>query len=121
MTKAEAEIIIEREETLFEKTQKLDKTHGGQCVEFIQRYLESYYTHPNFRGVARNIVPNSQEPKVGSAVLTRESKDGHAALIVAIEGDELVLAESNFTEPEMVSVGRRIKITDERIVGYFNF
>lgn len=38
--------------------------HTGQCVEWIQRYFKSYYTHPDFRGVAGQIRPNTSDPKV---------------------------------------------------------
>lgn len=121
MAVVEVNEIKKEPETLFEKVTLLEGTYGGQCLAFIQRLFESYYTHPEFRGMARNIEPNSIEPKVNNVVLTDESKKGHAALIIAIEGDELILAESNYAKDEIIHVGRRLNIQDEHIVGYFNF
>lgn len=89
-------------------------------MEFIQRYYDAYYTHPEFRGYAGDVVPNSSEPRVGASVLTNEPT-GHAAIIVAIYEGSLVLAESNYYGDERVSVGRKIQIDDPRIRGYFDF
>jgi hypothetical protein len=95
-------------------------THGGQCVEFIKEYLQTYTTNPNFRGHARDIIPNSDVPEVGAAVLTNEPT-GHAALVIAIMGDELVLAESNYRLDERITLGRTLKVGDPRIRGYYTF
>ncbi len=94
--------------------------HGGECVEFIQRLYESYYSDPAFRGYAGDIVPNSKIPRVGDAVLTFYGKH-HAVLIAAIEGDELVLLESNLHGDGIISYGRRISINSANIIGYFHF
>lgn len=98
----------------------VQEAHGGQCVAWIQQYLSVYYTHPAFRGHARDIVPNTSEPSLGAAVLTTEG-EGHAALIIAIDEDELVLAESNYNGDERIDVGRRLQIDNPIIRGYFNF
>lgn len=115
------EMVEASTETLVDVVKELHGTVGGQCVTFIQTLFKSYYTDPDFRGLARNIKPNSDVPEVGSAVLTMESKKGHVALIVAIEGNDLILAESNYSRDEVVSVGRKLSIESKYIVGYFNF
>ncbi len=115
--------IVEIKETLFDKIAPLNNTRGGQCVEFIQRYFGTFYTHPAFRGAANDIVPNANEPKIGGVVLTNEGQKGHAAIIIEKEGDYLILAESNYlkNKAEIINVGRRLNIHNEHIVGYFNF
>ena len=98
--------------------------YGGQCVEFIQRLFKSYYTYPDFRGDARTIIPNAIKPEVGAAVLTVErSSVGHVAIVTAIDEDagELTLADSNYGQDEIVHIGRKMKIGDLRIRGYFVF
>ena len=106
-----------------DKAKNMDGKHGGQCVEFIQRLFNSFYTHPEFRGIAGNIQPNSENPKVGDAILLKEGPIGHVALIIEIEKDDIILTESNYSKynDEIVNVGRRIQKDNERIVGYFTF
>ena len=92
--------------------------YGGQCVEWIKKYLNMYGT--SFAGNAVDIIPNSYAPSIGSAVLTIEPI-GHAALIIGIEGSEIIVAESNYNGDELIDVGRRINMYDSRIRGYFVF
>ncbi|HEC66410.1 MAG TPA: hypothetical protein ENI23_14075 [bacterium] len=99
--------------------------YGGQCVFFVQQFLKIFQdcnivdceAYP-FRGYAGDIIPNSNKPEIGSAVLLAF---GHTAVIIDIVGDELELAESNYSYDEIIKVGRKIKKTDEKIIGYFNF
>lgn len=94
-------------------------SHGGQCVTFIQNLFKKYNTE--FRGRAVDIQPNEDSPAVGRVVLTNESYVGHVAAILAIEGDYLVLAESNYGMDEKVTVGRKLDRNSEVIRGYFSF
>lgn len=88
--------------------------HGGQCVAFIQKV---FGYHEDFRGYARDLEPNTTEPKEGTVVLHGE----HAAIIYDIEGDELLLLESNYESgKEEIAMGRKMKVTDPRIRGYFD-
>lgn len=110
------------EKTFLEKFIDRDGEYGGECVEFIQIEYKSYYTHPGFRGHASNIKPNSNIPEVGGAILTTEwSGVGHTSIAAEIDGDELILVESNYHLNKKIKVGRRINIRDPRIRGYFNF
>lgn len=95
-------------------------TKGGQCVSFIQKYLNTYYTFPGFRGHARDIQPNSYTPSIGAAVLTHEG-EYHTALIIALDGDDMYLAESNYHGDEIISVGRKLSVKSQKIRGYYTF
>ena len=109
-------------ENRIDRYKRMDGEHGGQCVEFIQRELDTYYSNPTFRGVAGKIEPNSVEPKLLSAVITQESRLGHTALIIDIADDYLILSESNLIEnEERIKVGRQLKKDNELIIGYFDF
>lgn len=96
---------------------------GGQCVVFIQRLFNSYYTTPAFRGYAGRIKPNATEPEVGGVVLTHEGKTSHVALIIEKTDTDIAVCDSNFSKhgDERVRCGRRMKLDDKRITGYFNF
>ena len=100
--------------------ERMDGRHGGECVEFIQRLFESYYTDPGFRGHASAIVPNSDVPEVGSAVLER-GRIGHAALVTEVTNKEIVVVESNWKMDGMIAYGRRIAIGSKGIRGYYKF
>lgn len=91
---------------------------GGQCVAFIQSLFNNY---EEFAGRAADIEPNADQPEVGIVVLTNESNAGHAAYIYKIQGDVLILAESNYGFDEKITVGRQLKIDDPVIRGYYKF
>lgn len=110
------------------KAELLAGKRGGQCVTFVNQFMGQLddcanvdcYASP-FHGAAGRIKPNADEPEVGYAVLTTEGPVGHAAVIIGIEGTDLVLAESNYGTYERVTVGRRIEIDDATIRGFFDF
>lgn len=107
--------------SLYKKYERYNGVYGGQCVEWLQAIFNSYKTHPEFRGRAGDIPPNTKQPTVGAVVITSEGSVGHVALIIEIDDEELVLAESNISGDEIVRIGRRIRKDSEYIVGYFNF
>lgn len=118
------EPIVYEEPVYSENTLKYiykDGEAGGQCVTFIQRYYDSFYTDPSFRGTAINIAPNSMVPEVNGAVILADSELGHVAIILDIVDDELVLLESNYSGDEIIGYGRRISIDDYKILGYYIF
>lgn len=113
---------IELKEKFLDKYIDREGEIGGECVEFIQREYDSYYTFPDFRGHASNIKPNSDEPKIGSAILTREwSGVGHASIVGDIIDGEIILIESNYHSDKKIQIGRKINVKDSRIRGYFHF
>lgn len=91
-----------------------DEKWAGQCMEFIRRVLKI-----DPIGNAWDITPNRRIPAVGTIILTTEGARYHGALIIKIEGDELILAESNFDNKETIEVGRRIKKDYNKIRGYY--
>ena len=65
-----------------------------------------------FVGDARNLVPNSKEPKVGSAILFKE----HAGYVFFFNDDYVVFEESNFEKCRKTV--RTLQLDDEQIRGY---
>lgn len=106
--------------TLLDTAKSLQGQYGGECVVFVRRLLGA---HPDFHGYAGNIVPNATEPQIGYAVLTTEHGIAHAQVIVDMRDEYLIIADSNYSKhrDRIVRVGRELKITDQRIRGYFNF
>lgn len=94
-----------------------DDDYGGQCVAFIQKFLELDFYKTQFKGYAGYIEPNSTQPQIGSAVLF----DNHVALIIDIIEDELMLIESNYNFQEKIKTGRMVNIDSGSIRGYFVF
>lgn len=99
---------------------RLNGARGGECVEFIQILYASYFTDPDFRGWAGDIVPNSQVPKVGDAVL-ESGKIGHAAIVTELGDGFVVLIESNRKMNGVIEYGRRLAIDSPSIRGYYHF
>lgn len=92
---------------------------GGQCLAYIQR-LKDYRTD-EFSGYPNKISPNTTEAKIGNVVLTKEGHVGHVALIKDIQGNELILLESNFHGDGIITDGRKLDIDSLIIRGYYNF
>lgn len=92
---------------------------GGQCLSYIQK-LKNYYT-PEFSGYPNKIKSNTVEPKIGDAVLTKEGYVGHIAFIKDIQGDELILLESNFHSDGMITDNRKLDVNSSVIRGYYSF
>lgn len=91
-----------------------------QCVVYARKITGN----PEVKGTAKNIVPNTQVPAVGAVVLTKESLPGtytgHAAVVVAVTGDSIVLEEANYFRggKTNVSVGRTLPLDSPLIRGY---
>ena len=66
-------------------------------------------------GNASEIAPNAQNAIVGAFVLTNEG-NGHIAYIEALEGDLMLISETNYVPGEYST--RSIPIDDPRIKGY---
>ena len=63
-------------------------------------------------GDARNLIPNSRVPKVGSAILFKE----HAGYVFFFNDDYVVFEESNFEKCRKTV--RTLQLDDEQIRGY---
>lgn len=116
----EKEIALKK---LLDRAKAMSGKRGGQCVVFIQRLFNSYYTTPAFRGYAGRIKPNATEPEVGQVVITHEGKTHHVAFIIEKTDTDIAVCDSNYSKhgDEIVRCGRRVKLDDKRIIGYFNF
>ena len=109
------------EPSLKEILSEKEGEHGGQCIEFIQRHFDSYYTFPDFRGNAIDIMPNTEDPQIGDIVLTSESEYGHGALIIDETEEFWILADSNYKGDEIIHIGREFPKKHFQIRGYFTF
>lgn len=105
--------------SLYERASKLQGTYGGECVLFVRKLLGN---HLDFKGYAGSIKPNIETPALGRAVLLKyKGQMAHAAAIIGIDGEWLVLAESNYHLDGKVEIGRKILSNDPYIRGYFAF
>jgi len=64
----------------------------GQSYEQCTIYARRVTGNSRIKGYAGNIAPNSQEPRIGSGVLEK----GHVSVLVALEGNLLVVHEANY-------------------------
>ena len=87
------------------------------CVEYARLWAGG---HPDFRGNADQIQPNSAYGQVGFAVLTTENLP-HVAIIKDETETEWILAEANYEGDGTVQHGRRLAKDSPKIRGYFNF
>ena len=100
-----------------------DGTKGGQCGEFIHKFVNDYPYGLNTLQQKKSAI-NSTTPQVGSVVITNESypgsNTGHVAMVNDVSDGYITLTESNYVGPELVSNSRKIPINDPKIQGYFN-
>ncbi len=85
------------------------------CVNYVKSRLGM----TGSIGMARNWPTNSKEPHIGGVVVTYESGAGHVALIIGLEGDNLVLDEANYSRCRHTS-GRRLNKHSGVIKGFYN-
>lgn len=109
-----------KENPLIRRARLLDGEYGGQCVGFVKSFLRLDEREKWFVGNAGSFERNATEPSIGSVVLINSSV-AHIAVVIDIEDDEIILAESNWSLDEIIGVGRRMKIDDPRIRGYIEF
>jgi hypothetical protein len=117
-------VFVEEPTSTLEKIEIIDYqnikegSYGGQCVEWLKKYFHTASTAPEFKGHASKIKPNTKTPEAGDIVLTKEG-EGHVALVIGIENNNLILAESNFKGDERITLGRELSTTSPKIRGYF--
>ncbi len=83
------------------------------CVLYVKKLLGITQS----LGVAKNIPVSTKEPFIGAIVITYESVWGHAAIVDDVQGDNLILIESNF-EHCKTTEGRKLSIYSPLIKGY---
>ena len=85
------------------------------CVSFIKSITG--YTEPV--GLAKNWPVNFRLPAIGEVVVTRENPyTGHVAMIIDIQGNDLILEEANYVHCTHTK-GRKLPIDSSLIIGYW--
>lgn len=92
---------------------------GGKRLQCVV-YARQTTGIDTIKGLARNVPTNSKVPQVGGAVKTAESRAGHIAVVIGIEGSDLILAEANYynTKNGNITSGRRLPMNSPLIRGY---
>lgn len=106
-------------------------SYGGQCATWLHSLVDfpsvgnSLWQKKAFVSQSGDCITYSNlygEYRIGDILFTSESLVfGHVALIVDIQGNNLVLAESNFKYNLRVSYGRLISKTSSKIIGIGRF
>jgi hypothetical protein len=94
---------------------KLQGKYGGQCVTFAREFTGA--TPDVVGGLARNVQTSTTTPEIGAIVKTDESRFGHLAVVIGMDGDTLTVVESNYHWNERIDI-RELPATDPKIVGY---
>lgn len=79
----------QREQKQAEYVRVIGKSYE-QCVIYAKRITKN----AKVRGYAGDLQPEGQEPKVGAIAL--EKNYGHVSVVIAIEGDYLILHDANW-------------------------
>lgn len=77
-----------------------------QCVIFVKKMVKN----PAIHGYAGDIMAQEKEPKVGAAALSKDY--GHISLVVAIEGDYLIVRDANYITGALTE--RRVLVSSMR-------
>ena len=114
----------------------IDDRHpqGGNCAVYVQtkkgfEWVPKGMGNVNQRqeNITRNGFTDSNQVKVGDVVLTSEGKQldengiliGHTAIVIGMDGDELILEEANY-KGGMVTQGRRLDRNDNKVIGFLS-
>ena len=97
---------------------ELPKGKFNSCSCVIYARWKSGIDFPPI-GLAKNLKTNSDWPSVGAIVKTTDNPyTGHLAVVIAIEGNTLTVAESNYIPCREGT--RKLNIDDASIIGYLN-
>jgi len=86
----------------------------GQCVAFVQAHGFSKYRGNAYQW-AKYI--NTPTPMVGDAVVFKQGKYGHVALITAVKSSSIQIVEQNYYGLYIID-HREISLSDRSIVGF---
>lgn len=84
------------------------------CVSYARWYSK---INVGSIGLAKNHPINSNRAKPGAIVITSESHSGHVAVVLQVNGDEILITEANY-KPCQVSQ-RTLSIYSPLIRGYY--
>lgn len=101
---------------LTKKAEKLRGTHQGQCTTAVRNFLG--LGADEIQGLAKNNEPNSENPEVGSVIITDESKYGHVGVVLYFTDTTVTFYESNVPMGSEIAGIRTLQLNDPRIVGY---
>ena len=95
---------------------------GENCVKYCRTQVSNLPWGLNTKADKQRAVDEFgfRDPgavKVGDAVLTAEGDVGHAAIIVGIEGNNIILEEANY-QANQITRGRKIDVFDSNIYGF---
>lgn len=85
--------------------------YGGTCVAFAKKVTGIGGTW----GYGGRNLKLSDTPQIGAVLV----EQGHVSVIIGIDGNDLILIESNFDRNERITVGRRIEIGNPLIRGFY--
>ncbi len=100
---------------LTQKAKKLVGRYGGQCVTFARNFTQASSTIVS--GVAKNVQTNTTTPEIGAIVKTNESRFGHLAVLISMDGNTGTVVDSNYGWNGIIRI-REIQLDDPKIVGY---
>jgi hypothetical protein len=99
-------------------------TNGGNCVLYCREQVPNlpfglFTKADKKRAVDQFGFRDPSDVQIGDAVLTAEGDVGHAAIVVGIEGNNLILEEANYVNGQ-VTKGRKISVFDSNIYGFID-
>lgn len=105
-TAAEKSLAVGRSEQKQAEYVRIIGTSREQCVIYAKRITGN----PKIRGYAGDLQPDGQEPRVGAGALERNY--GHVSVVIAIEGDYLILHDANYSTGHITE--RRVHKSTQR-------
>ena len=121
LEKAQRETIARDKIRSYEKVERQQGSGNGYaygwCTYFVKQEKPEI---PNNWGNAINWPTNTDTPRVGSVVKTRESRLGHVAIVIEVKSSSIVIKEMNGTAGWNRVNTREILINYPLIVGYYN-
>lgn len=93
----------------------LEGKRTGQCVLTLRNYFG--IPRSEVQGLAKSVIPNTQNAKIGSVIILNMSKYGHVGIVIALEADNIVYFDGNGNWTQRGAI-RRINKNDKRIRGY---
>jgi len=114
-------------EALIAQVNPVSLDYAGNCAEFANTFTGANYRgnysvadrSANIRKAEQNGEggANLDLVQIGDVIHTSEGNVGHSAVVMDIQGDNLVLLEANYT-PGQITYGRTISKNDPKVLGF---
>jgi len=98
------------------RAEQLVGRYGGQCIIFARFFTG----RDEVAGMAKNLQTNSNTASIGAIVKTRESADGHVAVVLDIQNEAIYVVESNYNLTGRITT-RWLELGDKNIIDYLTF